>query len=184
MTTEERLEKIERDLAETKRRNRWILGSATALILGSLFLAAMSGNNRTIRANEFILIDKNGKTHAQLTRMKDGPGLFLYGENGKKRVGLAVMQNMSVLFLRDENGKDRACLFNLTEDGSGMVLHDATGKLRTAVGTIVTQDPDGKAITHPESTLTLFGSDGTVAWQAPPGNIGHRLITRHEPVAP
>ena len=64
MTTEERLEKVERELA-----------AVYALGVGAV--------PKTIRAKEFILEDENGKRRAGLRVLKDGPGLYLYDEDGK-----------------------------------------------------------------------------------------------------
>ena len=90
MTTEERLEKIEQELKETKagltaskRLNRWMLGSGALLILGCLTIAATPGNYRTIRANTFILEDANGKTRAAMAALKDGPWLGILDANEK-----------------------------------------------------------------------------------------------------
>ena len=77
MTTEERLKKLERDLAATQRRNRWMLGGISLLILGCLTIAATPGGNRTIRAKEFILEDANGKTRASLNMLENLPRLCL-----------------------------------------------------------------------------------------------------------
>ena len=77
MTTEERLGKLERELAAAQRRNRWMLGGISLLILGCLTIAATPGGNRTIRAKEFILEDANGKTRASLNMLENLPRLCL-----------------------------------------------------------------------------------------------------------
>ncbi|MHC4682334.1 MAG: hypothetical protein ACYTEK_27045, partial [Planctomycetota bacterium] len=59
---------------------------------------------KEIRANRFILEDKNGNKRAELSMEKDGPCLCLFGENGKVCLGLAVNENGPCLMLRDENG--------------------------------------------------------------------------------
>ena len=61
MTTEERLERLERQLKASKRRNRWVMGSGALLLIGCLTIAATPGNNRVIRASRFVLEDENGK---------------------------------------------------------------------------------------------------------------------------
>jgi len=111
MTTEERLENLERELKKTKagltaskRRNRWMLGGVALLILGCLAIAATPGNNRTIRANTFILEDANGKPRASMSMDKDGPSLVMCDANGKTRAGMSASEDGSGLVLADENG--------------------------------------------------------------------------------
>ena len=95
MTTEERLEKLERQLADAPK---------------------------VIRSNEFILEDDKGNVRAVLAVTKYGPQLCLYDENGKTlfeltgavlgmmdengktRVELAVLQDGAGMALYDEDG--------------------------------------------------------------------------------
>ena len=63
-------------------------------------------------------------------------------------------------------GKTRVFL-STDKEGPKLVLSDATGQDRTVLGTGAAETPDGKTITYPESTLMLFGPDGTALWKAP-----------------
>ncbi len=91
MTIEERLEVVERELAELK--------AAQAQEIG-----------KVIRANQFIVEDDNGKTRAELVINKDGPSLSLFDKNGNPRALLSALKDGPRLELFDENGKPRAGL--------------------------------------------------------------------------
>jgi hypothetical protein len=199
MTTEERLENLERELAATRRRSRWLLGGL-ALGLGALALVWASAASvpkaeaqdavgaRGLLANELIIVDENGKVRAMLGVYAGGPSLGLYDENGKERATLGVYAGGPALALRDENSKDRAMLvlkadgpelslrdaagrdrvaLAVTAPGPWLCLYDAAGNGRASLGAGKTATPDGKLITHPESSLLFIGADGKVSWSAP-----------------
>jgi hypothetical protein len=178
MTTEERLEKLERELACAHRRSRWLL-AVLVLAVGGLCLArtwtsttalaqaqGAIATPRAVRASEFILEDENGKTRASLNVGKDGPGLTLYSENGKGCAGLSVCTDTPSLFLRDKNDRLRADLA-LSKNGPTLNLFDENGKPRVALGAVQTESPDGTQIKYPESSLFLLGPDGKRLWSAP-----------------
>jgi hypothetical protein len=92
MTTEERLEKVEQELAQAKRLVRRLVIAALAC-LGVLMLFYFGVPQTTaqekaqvlpeVRTRNFVLVDENGKMRAGLTVLKYGPGLNLLDENGK-----------------------------------------------------------------------------------------------------
>jgi len=146
MTIEERLAKVERELAEAKaqairakRRNRWLLAvvglAAGAFGLAWIFAGAAptlqaqvgAGAERVVRANRFVLEDENGKTRAMLSVDKDGPALSLHDENGEVRATLDVDKDGSGLSLSDAAGKPRAGLAVIAV-GPVLVLCDEAGK--------------------------------------------------------
>ncbi|MEA3368299.1 MAG: hypothetical protein U9R68_09325, partial [Planctomycetota bacterium] len=88
MTTEERLENLERKLAE----------------------AEMATAPKEIRANRFVLEDGNGKVCASLGVVKGGTGLVLADENGEPRASLGVGKDGPALNLFNENDEIRASL--------------------------------------------------------------------------
>jgi hypothetical protein len=150
MTTEERLEKLERELSRAKRHNRRVLIGA-AVCLGMIFawtFFAQPGRLGTahaetptttpaqneIRARSFILEDENGKERAALVGSKDGASLEMLDENGKVRAKMSVDKDGSMLLLSDENGKLRAGL-SAHKFGAGLVLYDENGKYRAMLGT-------------------------------------------------
>jgi hypothetical protein len=123
MTTEERLENLERELAVVKRRNRRLLFGA-AICLGMIFawlffsqpgllgIAQAEGPTTApaqdkVRARSFVVQDENGKVRATLTMNKAGPGLVLADENGKTRAVLGEGREGCSLALVDEIGRLR-----------------------------------------------------------------------------
>jgi hypothetical protein len=138
MDTEERLEKLERELLAEKRRTRRVLAAVGLGVVGVLALtwgtitptAQAQGANtgpKVIRATQFILEDETGKDRAMLVVSKDGPGLTLYDENGQTRAVLSADKDGPVLALNDETGKARAGL-GVDKDGSGLDLLDESGR--------------------------------------------------------
>ena len=60
---------------------------------------------KEIRANRFILEDKDGNKRAELSMEKDGPYLHLFGENDKVCLGLTVGKDGPDLQLFDKNSR-------------------------------------------------------------------------------
>ena len=128
MTIEERLEKLEQELARAKRRNRHLLVFALVAAGVAVLAAAWIGTPgkvlaengakapNVVRANGFILEDADGKSRATLVASKDGPALRLFDENGKVRATLTALKDGPGLCLFDENGKFRATLGALKDD--------------------------------------------------------------------
>jgi len=149
MTTEERLEKMERKLAETEvslRRYRQMFGVGALAVVGLLTMAAVK-NNEVVRAKRFIVMDDLGRERivlaADLMALdKNGnpdvtkgtrTGLRLFDENGKIRASLGFSQSGTGLTLSDENGKIRTSL-GFDQSGTGLDLSDENGKPRTLLG--------------------------------------------------
>ncbi len=128
MTTEERLEKLETELATAERHNCWLLVAVTVLIAGCLAMAATSGNKQTIRATKFAVVDAEGSERAELGAGEHGGLLFLSDKNGQVRVDLAAINDGSMVELFDETGKVRMGLFT-TKDGPWLDLFDEKGKV-------------------------------------------------------
>lgn len=103
MTIEERLKKIE------------------------LELAALKADNDAIKAQEFVLEDATGRVRAKLTIVGDGSGLFLFDDNGKQRVGLSTAKDGPSFTLFDKNSTIRASMI-VTEYGPLFVLRDENGQ--------------------------------------------------------
>jgi len=154
MTIEERVEKVEMELARAKRRNRLLLAvvllalvllavGATTPGIGTLTTSgAIGGRENVVEANRFILVDVNNKTRATLSVGEDGPWLDLRDENGIPRIRLTVSKEGPGLVLRDENGQPRAFLAAL-KDGSALDLSDKNGKTRA----FLAADKDGPNLT-------------------------------------
>jgi hypothetical protein len=164
MTTDERIETLEKGLASARRFNRWLL-AAVGLALGVWILAgtfgptiaaapAGGGAVKEVRAREFILEDENGNNRARLSMGNDGPTLALFDEKGKNRAKLSAFKDGPGLYLFDENGKPRAVL-SAFKDGPGLNLADENSK----GGVMLIADKNGPA-------LILYDENGKVMWQA------------------
>lgn len=165
MTTEDRLEKLELELATAKRANRWLLTIMGFAVVG-LALAGMwtksiaiaqdqrtAATQKIVSANMFSLVDDNGKVCAILGATKDGPGLALYDQNDKVRVQLEVRRGTPALCLNDANEK-HAVMLIAAKDGAGLNLYSESGQGDATLN--VTKD--GPAV------LLTDGDGKTRAW--------------------
>jgi hypothetical protein len=120
MTTEERLEKLEWELARACRHRPWLVGVLLAIGAMALAVAALSapslppalaqagGPVNEVRATSFALVDENGNTRASLFVDKD--------------------KNAPVLGMSDVKGKCRLLLAAPTKEGPGLSMFDENGK--------------------------------------------------------
>jgi hypothetical protein len=188
MTTDERLQRVERQLARVRFLNRCIV-LCIVLSSGVWFVSRTFGPKtawaesgaKVIRANKFVLEDKNGKVRGLLGTSKDAPHLWLHDENGKVRVAVASGTAGSALSLFDENGKARMQLDLLAqmphlqllnENGkpgvqlsllagmSGLSLHDLNGKTRAEL--VVTDGARLSLKDQNEKVRAELGSTQTV----------------------
>ena len=142
MTTEERLEKMERELARVKRRYYWLL-AAVGLVVGVCALVWFGAGfmrmvqaqeaKKVIRANEFVLEDENGETRAMLTLTKGDPELALVDEKRRPRAALGLKQGVPGLTLYDEEGRRRV-LLALNKGEPELFLYDKKGQWRVILG--------------------------------------------------
>jgi len=166
MTTDERIENLEKGLASARRLNRWLL-AAVGLALGVWILAGTFGPatagapggeaavNEVLRAKRFVLVDDAGKTRALLHVDAPGPVLDLRDAAGKTRAMLVVGKDGSVLVLANENGKGRA-LLNVLGDVPILSLLDENDKLRATLH-----------VNKNGPVLNLYDGAGKTIWQAP-----------------
>lgn len=165
MTTEERLDQLEKELARTKRRNRRLIPVAV-LAIGLVWIlgpkvapAKLDGTvHDEIQAKKFVMVDESGKTRAMLSVLKSQPGLCLYSEKGEARVMLGVLDDGEpglslnheknipgallsvtkdgpILEMFDENGKPSVRLHS-TKDDSGLSVHNKKAEARVALGMV------------------------------------------------
>ena len=162
MTTDERIENLEKGLASARRLNRWLL-AAVGLALGVWILAGTlgpataaapgsGGAVKEVRANRFVVEDENGNVRASLGMVKEtvqsevpgvvysGPRLELFAENGKVRARLDVTtcnlgrpKDEPRLTLFDDNDKTRVTLASINTVGPTLSLHDAAGHIRATL---------------------------------------------------
>lgn len=155
MTTEERIEKMERQLVQVRWFNRCLI-ACIVLSLGVWFImkterAWAQFDTKEIRANKFVLEDLKGKTRAELKadnnwacltlKGADGggrvvlgfpgggsePKLMLIDRNDKVCAELSLEKGQPSMWLRDRNDKVRASL-TVTENGPNLLLMDEKGK--------------------------------------------------------
>ncbi len=134
MTTEERLENLEREVGRAKRRSRWLL-AALGLGLAALALVwALAGGapGAEVRARRLVLEDDEGRERATLEMGAYGPRLRLLDAAGQDRARLAVIADDSGLSLADENGKFCA-LLRVSKEGRALGLADENGKPRVVL---------------------------------------------------
>lgn len=182
MTTDERIEKMEGQLARVRWFNH-ILIACIVLSLGVLFIwktfrpekAWAQSSEKVIRANSFVLEDENGKMRARLAMTEDGPMFSLYDENDKTRAALRMAKDMPSLSLHDVDGKERASLMvgmlgpyltmydendelradlSVGNDSSSLSLSDENGEERVVLGMF------------DEPNVVLFDENGELIWEA------------------
>ena len=120
MTTEERLEKMERDYRRLKIGVYWVAAFALLVAFASdisldplttrgLVIEDDDGNTRAVLGIKeglvtFDLLDKNGKPRASMRVADDGPALVLVDENGKIRTLMTLIEGSPAFNLLDEKG--------------------------------------------------------------------------------
>lgn len=145
MTTEERIEKLEAELIETKTgltaakrlTRRLMAGAGVVMGMFALFVAvrAITGvaqsqtgdSNKIITAKEFRVVDDQGKKRAVLAMAKDGPHLDLCDENGRSRAVLSTSKYEPGLTLYDKTGK-RSAELKAPGGGAGLILSGEYGQ--------------------------------------------------------
>lgn len=153
MTTEERLEKLERKYQSLL----FVAGSLFTVLLAAVLSGAAPREDvkDEVRARMFTVVDADGKTRAALGLFEGIPGLGLSDENGKTRFRLVTSKGFSGLVMTDENGKPRASL-SLSKEGPIFGLSDKNGKQRACLGVL-----------EEGSGIELFDEKGKIVWNAP-----------------
>jgi hypothetical protein len=153
-TTEERLEKLERELAREKRNHRrWRAGMLLVVGIAAIGIASLPRlpiHFGEVRARSFVLIDEKGRTSASLEITKDGPALALFGEKGDSSAKMDVDSTGARLALQDENGISRV-LMGMSNHGPVLGLCDDKGKPRICLG--ANQDDKGLLLYDEKDTL-------------------------------
>jgi len=146
MTTEERLEKLERELSRARTRFR-VLVVGAGLCLASLAAVYAYGQftlkphpgatevSEELRAKNFVLEDGNGRVHATLGMFEGGAMLRLNAENGDVGATLYLNDERAGLTLNDKNGKHRAVLA-VTQNIPILCLYDEKGEPRASLAVI------------------------------------------------
>jgi hypothetical protein len=155
MTTEERLEKVEKESAALKRQlRRLMIGGPVGLACVAILLALWA-RPAEVQARKFVLVDENGKTRSLLAMEQFGPKLSLTDAQGKTRVELCVVKNGPVLNLSDTNGATRAGIAVL-KDGPVLSLDYGEGKTRALL-----------AVEEGGPGIRLYDGNDKILWSAP-----------------
>lgn len=163
VTTEERLDQLERELSRAKRRQRWLLAVVGLAIVGAILAwtltkttpaahtQAVGGTERVVHANTkdifdevssqpqvvrataFVLVDDEGRKRGKLEMASIGPTLGLCDESGKTRAELVVSADGPALCLYDEKGKSP---YSVMLFPGGLFLRDENGKLRAGLSVL------------------------------------------------
>ncbi len=111
MTTEERLEKLEVEVARQKRYNRGLIAALAAKAVGVVLLAAAAmvvaylwpskdiaeDIFEEVRAQRFVLVDETGNNRILMAVGENGSRIVVLDENGEPTAGLIVDENGSEL---------------------------------------------------------------------------------------
>jgi len=169
MTTDERMGKIEGQLARVRWFNRCLI-ACIVLSLGVWFILKSFGPEtawaksgvKEIRATRFIVEDENGEESAMLGMGDNGPALLMKGKNGKIRVTL--LADYPALTMRGGDGKICA-LLAVADDGPLLKLADTKSKRETHL--IIIEEGLG---------LALYDENGTVRSKLSMDKAGPSLL--------
>jgi len=184
----ERLEKLER------QNRRLKLAGVVALIAVGVFVlkGLMAPTSRTLRAQEFQLVDSSGKLMGKLGLDGKSPELEFYNQKGLTTASLYAYGNGNIggLLLSDVDSGESTSLLSTgvvgpelrfadkggvkvalslsrqTADAS-LDITDAKGN-RSVAGSAAGGATDAKeAQTIPGASLVMLGQDNKVIWRAP-----------------
>lgn len=155
---------------------------ANALALWTGPKPATAAAPKVIRAEQFVVVDKNGKDRAVLgveALSRESPELRLLKEDGTNGVNLRVLPGgRSLLWLGGENGSVwLGTTARVTESGRSVdfsasephvSLFDKDKRARAVLGAVgVITSKTGEVSERPLSSLVLFSPDATVVWKVP-----------------
>ena len=168
---------------------------SSQFFLGTPALAEKKvGLQNVVTAEEFRLVDKEGKTLSTWGMYAGGPGIVLFNKNGQFRavfsltspdegpvltfadnkgnhraiVGLGA-ERQPYVTLRDQTGKERISL-SLDDDGDPyLALYDQAENERAVLGTLDSTKlkRTGTIEKRSVSSLVLLGKDGQITWKTP-----------------
>ena len=154
----------------------------------------MTVAEKVIVAEEFRLVDKEGKVVSTWGMYAGGPGMVLFNKQGKFRAvfSLTSPEESPVLTFADKHGVHRAIIGMKAERQPYITLRDEAGKERVSVSLddagdpyVVLYDRDeneravlgtvdltkikrtGSIETSSIASFVLFGKDGEVTWRVP-----------------
>ncbi len=150
MTIEERLENVERELKQVKRRGRFLIGAVVMLAAGLAFVAGLKAAAARavapeIHARSISLEDENGTVRVSLKGDAEMPGLWLLDAKGEPRASLSADEYGPRLSLA--SGKDRPNVVLAANDTTaGLSLWDAQEETLAALS--VNKNGPGLSLTY------------------------------------
>jgi hypothetical protein len=152
----ERVSRLERQNRTMKRLGTSVLVlAAAALLVGQAPAKPKPSGGRTIEAETFVVVARNGEPAAKLGVFSGGPGLILLDEKGVSRGNLSLSKSGPGLSLSDENGKPRIALTS-TEDGGRLTIADEKGRILVAM-----------TVSRSGSNLVLRDTNDEIRWEVP-----------------
>jgi hypothetical protein len=155
---QQRLERLERDNRRFKR-----VGLALMLLAG---VGMVMGQNpapeaRVVKAEKFVVVDKNGVVLATLGADKEETSLKLHSPDGKPLISLRAWQKgSSGLYIEDEKGTPAVELAHIEEGGP--VLHFIGSNSATRVSLEGTGQSSSLSLYQREGQHILTLQDGTL----------------------
>lgn len=154
---------------------------ANAIALWASPPAATAAASNIIRAEQFIVVDNNGKERAVLgldAVFGKTPELRLLNEDGTNGVNLRVLSGgRSLLWLGGGNGSLwLGTTAQATESGRSVdfsasaphvSLFDKDNRVRAVLGAVGLVSKTGELSKRPPSSLVLFSPDAAVLWKVP-----------------
>ena len=141
MTTDERLDAIERELGRTKRVNRVLLAMVGIIVVASITGPTVTGQEgaAVVRACAFVVEGEDGAARAILGLDRYGLALTLTDARNKPRALISlVVDGTPSLVLSDEQGRTGLRL-GMKSDGSSLSISDPNGTPRVTVS-LLTRD--------------------------------------------
>ena len=136
-----------------------ILGGLAGGRLGSTATIAAQAPQKTVAAQELLLVDAKGNTRGALRLNQDGePNLALYAHDGKLRAAFEITNEDGLAFrLADSSGTTRISLTINSDEIPALRLFDAQTRPRALMGV----DPQG------ESALDFYSQQGKLLRELP-----------------
>ncbi|MFC1551568.1 hypothetical protein ACFL6P_03275 [Candidatus Latescibacterota bacterium] len=178
MTTEERLNKLEREVDRTKRINRVLVlllfGVCLSLwLFGGVNSTAQQGVADEIRARKVLLVDNVDRNRIVLDAEKDMADITFYDENKSARLLIGVNNERSELTFYDEMEIPRIFLV-VSEEDEGIEMYDENYNPRVymgvndeKVGLDIYDESGTLRVNMDEEGINLLDISDELIWTAP-----------------
>lgn len=161
-------------------------GALVLVATAALVLMGQTGKSRALDADSLVIRDASGRVRIEFGTGDDtSPTLRMYGGSDNKNASLVLRSNPkgSSLSFVTWPAVPFLILSSDGDDGPSLVLQDRTGGAAIQAASVSTWDNDkfgsyvgrtgtvdaktGANTKTSAASLTLFGKDGKVIWQAP-----------------